>query len=461
MVTVFWGYGSTGRKAVNFCKSFGQKIDYIYDRKIDRPSDACGIPFISIEDLKELSARKEVTIFITCDAISEVTKMVNEWHLNCNVIPYNDIEYWFDYNKYAIPKQESSVNDDKKDILIIFALNNGLALGGVERWACDEGDFLKTKGKDILLLLGNGKHEIDSDIPTMPIETLDDFYTLIKKTEGYKEIFFIMNFTYGISGIGHVLKNTLGERVRIVQVVHNDEDNYYTYYTNVSNESEACFSISKRITERLITAGYPKEKIRSLNWRISTDFYYPDKVNMSDDIINIGYAGRINAGQKRIDLLEKVIQLVLRKTDRAAFNIAGDGEYLERLKVNLSAFIDEGKLTIQGNIPHEKMNDFWKKQEIYISCSDHEGHSISQCEAILAGAVPVATDVSGVRDDVEDGVTGFLAPCGDFKLIATRVLQIVEDYELLNALRKNGQEKAYKKYCSDKMDEFCDYVNGF
>ena len=113
-------------------------------------------------------------------------------------------------------------------------------------------------------------------------------------------------------------------------------------------------------------------------------------------------------------------------------------------------------MIIVGYIKKADIFSFWQRQDIYLSCSDYEGHSISQVEAICAGAVPVVTDVSGVRDDITDGVNGYIVSVGDVPAIVYRIIELNKDRDKLQRMR-NECIKISSKF--NKNNVLKQYVN--
>lgn len=61
-----------------------------------------------------------------------------------------------------------------------------------------------------------------------------------------------------------------------------------------------------------------------------------------------------------------------------------------------------------GSLQFSRIQDFWKYQDIMVSCSELADYRIFQCGAMATGAVPTITDVFGARNDVTDGENGFV-----------------------------------------------------
>ena len=89
-----------------------------------------------------------------------------------------------------------------------------------------------------------------------------------------------------------------------------------------------------------------------------------------------------------------------------------------------------------------------------ISCSEREGHSISQSEAMAAGAVPVITDVSGARDDVTDGYNGFVVPVGDVDALADRICYLYYNRDELVRMGKCAHDTIYERQKNLNQTEF-------
>ena len=63
----------------------------------------------------------------------------------------------------------------------------------------------------------------------------------------------------------------------------------------------------------------------------------------------------------------------------------------------------------------------------------------------------VATEVGGVPELVEDGVTGFLVPPRDPDALAEALQKLIADPELRRRMGRAGREKALKEFPLDRM----------
>jgi glycosyltransferase involved in cell wall biosynthesis len=89
--------------------------------------------------------------------------------------------------------------------------------------------------------------------------------------------------------------------------------------------------------------------------------------------------------------------------------------------------------------------------DVFLLTSISEGIPLTIIEAMNAGLPVVATQVGGVGEIIEDGVTGLLAPAGVDAALAAQVLRLREDGALYQRLRQRGREHAQERFSEARM----------
>ena len=149
--------------------------------------------------------------------------------------------------------------------------------------------------------------------------------------------------------------------------------------------------------------------------------------------------------QKRVDQLPELAVKLNERGICFQMNIAGAGDYSETLQERAKAEGLQECIRLEGCIDRSDIPAFWKRQDILVSCSEWEGHSISQSEAMASGAVPVITDVSGAADDVTDGYNGYIVDIGDVDGLADRICRLYHNRDMLRKMGQNAHRTIYER----------------
>lgn len=213
--------------------------------------------------------------------------------------------------------------------------------------------------------------------------------------------------------------------MRAIAFAHADEDHYYellTYYEPIISKF---IGVSETICQRLRCL---------LPSRLNDICKLMCPVPVRDDNrkpdhkkpLTITYAGRIMQRQKRILDLIALAELLALKKGNYHFKIAGDGPQLAQLIEHFETK-EYSNISIEflRLVAHERMTDLWVDSDISILFSEFEGMSLSMLESMGQGCVPIVTDVSGSKEKIRHGQTGFIVAVGDVGAMA----QIITDLD--------------------------------
>ena len=89
--------------------------------------------------------------------------------------------------------------------------------------------------------------------------------------------------------------------------------------------------------------------------------------------------------------------------------------------------------------------------DVLLLSSISEGIPLTLIEAMAAGLPVVSTDVGGVAEVVDDGVTGLLAPAGDADALARQVLRLANSPALRINLAQAARTRAIEKFAEERM----------
>ncbi|MCK4793248.1 MAG: glycosyltransferase family 4 protein, partial [Desulfobacteraceae bacterium] len=94
---------------------------------------------------------------------------------------------------------------------------------------------------------------------------------------------------------------------------------------------------------------------------------------------------------------------------------------------------------------------------MYLCPSWREGWHLPPAEAMACGCAVVSTDIGGVRDYAEHGVTALLSPPRNPEALAQNILRLLEDDELRIRLAKAGHERIQEftwERSTDLLEQF-------
>lgn len=121
------------------------------------------------------------------------------------------------------------------------------------------------------------------------------------------------------------------------------------------------------------------------------------KKKFSKNRLIIGMASRIN-NNKYHELIIDVFNSKEIRNKNIYCYFAGEGEKIEYLKNKVKSFFLNKKIIFLGNLNEKKLNDFYKKLDLYIQASKGEVLSISMLEAFNYQVPVLGSNVEGINN---------------------------------------------------------------
>jgi L-malate glycosyltransferase len=84
--------------------------------------------------------------------------------------------------------------------------------------------------------------------------------------------------------------------------------------------------------------------------------------------------------------------------------------------------------------------------DVFLLPSEQESFGLAALEALSCGVPVVASDVGGVPELVDSGETGYLAPVGDVRAMADRVLSLVGDPARWRAFSQRARQRVLERF---------------
>lgn len=202
-----------------------------------------------------------------------------------------------------------------------------------------------------------------------------------------------------------------------------------------------------------------RQDIAALTGRTSNLFVVPNPVDMPPepevpperDPRLITVVARLE-GQKRLSHAIEAFRHVVAEMPDARMEIWGSGSRAAGLQAAIDRRGLHDSVTMMGH--HPRARDALWTSSAMVMTSLFEGYPLSTLESLSHGCPVVSYDIKyGPREQITDGVDGFLVPSGDTRALAERLLRLLRDPGLVGrmsaAALETAQRHGNRRFVSD------------
>jgi glycosyltransferase involved in cell wall biosynthesis len=111
------------------------------------------------------------------------------------------------------------------------------------------------------------------------------------------------------------------------------------------------------------------------------------------------------------------------------------------------------KVRLLGHVAWKELGEWYRRASVFVMASHYETFGISVIEAMAFGLPVIATNVGGLPEVVEDGVTGILVPPRDVEALSEAVLRLLSDQDLRDRLGRAGRERVLNRFQPEQIVE--------
>jgi len=155
--------------------------------------------------------------------------------------------------------------------------------------------------------------------------------------------------------------------------------------------------------------------------------------------------------QKRLDEAIRAFKHVVKEIPEAEYHIYGFGPQEEDLKKLIHELNLDKNVKLMGFTTNP--TKIYQSAACSILTSDYEGFGMAITESLAAGTPVIAYDIKyGPKEIIRHGVDGFLVPKGDTKKLADRIIEILKNKELREALSNNSRD-VFVRFSEQKYQE--------
>ena len=239
------------------------------------------------------------------------------------------------------------------------------------------------------------------------------------------------------------------------------------------NDSE--WMLTYEATEVIVNSNYMKSEIQRLfglpfekinvipnginlnNFTgIERDYDFRRQYAMDNEKI-ILYVGRL-VYEKGIQNLIGAMPKILNNYHDSKLVICGKGGMIDELRQEVHNLGIDNKVYFAGYCDSKKVQKMYKCADVAVFPSTYEPFGIVALEAMLAGVPTVVSDVGGLNEIVEHGVTGMKSYAGNSNSIADSILALLFDQKLCDTVSRNAAKKVKELYKWNKIAQDTHYV---
>ena len=173
---------------------------------------------------------------------------------------------------------------------------------------------------------------------------------------------------------------------------------------------------------------------------------------VSEDRKIILYVGRIVREKGIFTLLEALDELRTRGKD-VSLVFVGEGPLKEDLAKEVLRRRLSDRVKITGFVDQEKLVSLYNSCDAFVLPSHYEPFGMVALEAMASRVPVVVSDVGGLSEIVEDGVTGVKVPSSDPHALAEGILRVLDNQELSQRLKENAYRAVQERYRWDLIAE--------
>jgi len=207
----------------------------------------------------------------------------------------------------------------------------------------------------------------------------------------------------------------------------------------IQNRAERIIVPSESVKEAAIQwAGVPPDKVLVIPNAVEMNGHPAARQQGSGK--RIGFIGRLDPIKRIADLIQALGLL------EAVFtlDIFGDGDERVRIQETIATLNLQDRITMHGTI--ERPAEALAKIDVLVLPSEAEGFGLVLIEAMAAGVPVIGTNVSGIRDVIEDCVSGLLVPVSNPPALAMAIRRVAGNLLLREKLILGGKARVRGLY---------------
>jgi glycosyltransferase involved in cell wall biosynthesis len=207
-------------------------------------------------------------------------------------------------------------------------------------------------------------------------------------------------------------------------------------------KSERLFCVSEYLKEILKEKGIKEEKIRVLRFSIDAERFHPiekeDRGVILLSVMNFSFKRKTEGLVKIIPVVDEIMS----HHQNITYLIAGEGRFLQLLTEKLAHIKNRDRVICLGH--HEAVENLFAEADILIHYSFLDTYPAVVLEAMACSTPVIANKFDGMIEQIQDGVTGFLA--NDVSSFRNALETLINNKKMREEMGEKGRSFVLETY---------------
>lgn len=225
------------------------------------------------------------------------------------------------------------------------------------------------------------------------------------------------------------------------------------YYDDVWTYTDGLHFLGNDLRDRAVKRGYQSNKKEAIiSPAIDLSFFNGKQIEEPQKKLILFSSGRL-VWKKGYEYALLAMQILKSRNIPFEYRIAGDGSQMQALLFYIHELGLQNDVILLGKQSKENIKDELNRANLFIHPAISEGFCNAVIEAQAMGVPVICTDADGLRENIEDGVTGFVVNKWDPIAIADKAEWFWHNPKAIKPMGEAGIKRAHEYYQIEKQIE--------
>jgi glycosyltransferase involved in cell wall biosynthesis len=215
------------------------------------------------------------------------------------------------------------------------------------------------------------------------------------------------------------------------------------------NRAKACIAVSQAAKDVLVEHYHQSgDRIRIIHNGVDTKKFVPSSDLWLRKELTVGFCG-VFRPEKQIPLLISSVAPLLKQGKVKKLLLVGDGPEMDQCRRAATDLGVQNETEFAG--AHADVRPYLRRMDIFVLPSREEAMPVALLEAMSHGCAVVGSQVGGIPEVIEDGVSGLVIPEGNEAALTSRLCDLANDEELRHRYGRAARQRVEDSFSLDAM----------